>query len=261
MSPRRPEPDWPCLLEDFDLLHLKVDPLRFHRFDFMLDLLEASLPPTFAALDLGTGPGPLAKRIVERFPRARVVLVDHDTSLLKVAEEALRPFGRRVRTVKLDYSKMGWERALPLRRFHAVVTSLALHDLARSQPPTLYRTVCSLLRPGGVFLNSDGVPWDRGKPGIGCLFDRVRKIQVERRSRAPREAFLRELEGWWGPLRRYGPLKEALERRDRAAKTWRPPKAVFDLPSQLASLRRSGFREVDIVWQQLGSASVVLAVK
>ncbi|EQD65321.1 Methyltransferase type 12, partial [mine drainage metagenome] len=170
-------------------------------------------------MDLGTGPGPLAKRIVERFPRARVVLVDHDTSLLKVAEEALRPFGRRVRPVKLDYSKKGWERRPPLRRFHAVVTSLALHDLPRSQTPTLYRAVSSLLRPGGVFLNSDGVSWGRGKPGIGGLFDRVRKIQVERRYWAPREAFLRELEGWWRPLRRYAPLKQALERRDRVAKT------------------------------------------
>ncbi len=261
MSPLRFEPDWSRLLEDFDSLHRKVDPLRFLRFDFMLDLLEASLPPTFTALDLGTGPGPLGKRIVERFPRARVVLVDHDPSLLKVAEEALRPFGRRVRTVKLDYSKKGWERSLPLRRFHAVVTSLALHDLPRSQTSTLYRTIYSLLRLGGVFLNSDGILWDRGKHGVGGLFDRVRTIQIERGYRVPREAFLRELEGWWRPLRRYAPLKEALERRDRVAKTWRPPKGVFDLPSHLSSLRRSGFREVGVVWQQLGSSSVVLAVK
>src|SRR6266540_400547 len=59
-------------------------------YDTMLDVGARILPRrTRRIIDLGTGTGALAARCLARAPRARVVGIDSDTAILKMAERRL----------------------------------------------------------------------------------------------------------------------------------------------------------------------------
>jgi SAM-dependent methyltransferase len=261
MSKSSREPNWYRLLEDYQSLHLRLDPLREVRFDTIMDVLDAGLPSRFVALDLGTGPGPLAKRILERFPRANVVLIDHDRALLEVGRRALSGFGNRAHPLLLDLGKEGWEKILPFKKVDAVVSSSMSHDLTPGAVRRLYHTIYRILRPGGLLINSDYIVGGEKQPRLAMLVEQAFEVQIKRGYRIPRKAFLQGLEEWWQPIRRYAPLHDAIARRDRIARKWRPRKVTMNLPSHFRALRESGFREVKTVWQYMGSPCILVAVK
>ena len=68
-------------------------PDREERFTAMLDVLEVVLPPNFVAVDLCCGPGSLSRRLLSRFPQARVLAVDLDPVLLALGHVVRK--GRR----------------------------------------------------------------------------------------------------------------------------------------------------------------------
>jgi trans-aconitate methyltransferase len=90
-------PNWKKLLQSWDAMQGYYLPRREMRFSAMLDVLQASLPSSFNAIDLGCGPGSLSLRILERFPDARVVAVDYDPVVMTIGKHALKRFGRRIK--------------------------------------------------------------------------------------------------------------------------------------------------------------------
>jgi SAM-dependent methyltransferase len=255
------EPNWHQLIADYERIHLRLDPLRRVRFDTILDMMGANLPRNFAALDLGCGPGSLTMMMLERFPDARVAMVDHDFVLPGVGKEALARFGNRVHVLLLDLSKKGWEKDLPFKKVDAVVTSLAFHDLNPGVVKELYNTVFRILRKGGLLMNSDGILNGGKEPQIDGILEKVRDAQIQRGYRVSRQVFLKELKDWWKPIRKFGPLQQAIARRDEIVRKWQPQKLTMNMPSHLRALNKSGFREVRVVWQVPGSACILVAVK
>ncbi|MGP8078834.1 MAG: hypothetical protein ACLQD8_02330 [Thermoplasmata archaeon] len=62
------------LLAKWDSIFFKtVDPTREERMEAILGVVGAHFHVPFRVLDLGTGPGPLAGRILKRFRGSRVV--------------------------------------------------------------------------------------------------------------------------------------------------------------------------------------------
>src|SRR5271165_6865287 len=94
--------DWHQWLRRWDRQQAGYLPFREERFDAMFDALEALLPPDFIALDLGSGPGSLSQRLLDRFPRARSVAVDQDPVLLAIGQGSLGDVGGRLRWVDAD---------------------------------------------------------------------------------------------------------------------------------------------------------------
>jgi trans-aconitate methyltransferase len=56
--------DWKRWLERWDAQQSGYIPHREERFSAMFDALEILLPPDFVAVDLGCGPGSLARRLL-----------------------------------------------------------------------------------------------------------------------------------------------------------------------------------------------------
>src|SRR4051794_6369013 len=71
--------------EDQQAVH-KID--REQRFAVMLDYVERLTGPPKRVLDLACGPGSITRRVLDRFPAARVVAVDLDPLLLRLAKGA-----------------------------------------------------------------------------------------------------------------------------------------------------------------------------
>ena len=101
-------------------------------------------------LDLGTGTGETARRVLARHPEASLVGVDENEGMLAVASSQL-PAER----VDLRVGRI--EEPLPDGSFDVVITALCVHHLDGSGKADLFRRVHAALVPGGLFVLGDVV--------------------------------------------------------------------------------------------------------
>lgn len=99
-------------------------------------------------LELGTGTGETAVRLLERLPEAELTCVDESAEMLATAATNL-PAGR----VQLIQGRL--QDPLPQGRFDLVVSALALHHLDRHEKPELFNRIRAQLAPGGRFVLAD----------------------------------------------------------------------------------------------------------
>jgi tRNA (cmo5U34)-methyltransferase len=99
-------------------------------------------------LELGTGTGESARRLLERHPRASLVGIDASEPMLALAREALP--GADLRVARL-------QDALPAGPFDLVFSVLAVHHLDGPGKADLFRRVAAVLAPGGRFVLGDVV--------------------------------------------------------------------------------------------------------
>jgi tRNA (cmo5U34)-methyltransferase len=101
------------------------------------------------ALDLGTGTGETAARILQRFPEARLTAIDESPSMLAAARAALghAPF--------LVVQRL--QDPLPPGPFDLVFSALAVHHLDGPGKADLFQRVRRVLRPEGRFVLADVV--------------------------------------------------------------------------------------------------------
>jgi SAM-dependent methyltransferase len=254
----RPTADWPELLASWDRQQTSFMPSRERRFEAMLDVLEAALPPRFTALDIGCGPGSLSERILTRFPRARTIAVDFDPVLLRLGERSHPTLRGRIRWVDVDITSAGWMDSLPARRVDAVVSTTALHWLEAKQIKRLYQDIGRLVRPGGVFLNGDYLPWSADRRTLRRLADGVRTAKAG--GKDPRVRWEKEWNRWWKEIAQEPALKTAFHARQ--ARGYRSHPHHDDLPLNFhkRALRKAGFHEVAVVWQRFENR-VLLGVR
>jgi SAM-dependent methyltransferase len=245
MTRRATEPDWNGWLERWDGQQESFNPDRERRFQTMLDVLEAWLPNRFTALDLGCGPGSLSQRLLRRFPRARVVAIDYDPVVLRLGREALSSLRRRITWVDANIGRPGWPMQLPVQRVDAAVSTTALHWLRPAALRRCYRDLGHLIRRGGVFLNGDILPWGSDRPTLRKLADKVRTTRFAGKSLQSEWA---PWQAWWNAIEKVPALRAEVDER-RARSSEHPPEWPVSLSVHAGALRRAGFREVEVVWQ------------
>ena len=99
-------------------------------------------------LELGTGTGETALRVLRRHPGAALVGVDVSNDMLAVARERLP--GADLRVARL-------EDPLPPGPFDLVFSALCIHHLDGPGKADLFRRVAGVLSPGGRFVIGDVV--------------------------------------------------------------------------------------------------------
>ena len=100
-------------------------------------------------LDLGAGTGETARRVLEKHPAARVVLVDASAKMLAAARAVLAAD----RIEQIFVSQL--EDPLPDGPFDLVVSALAIHHLQSAAKRLLFRRIGELLAGGGRFVMAD----------------------------------------------------------------------------------------------------------
>jgi tRNA (cmo5U34)-methyltransferase len=101
-------------------------------------------------LELGTGTGETARRVLDRHPDAQLVGIDASPGMVEVARVSL-PSDR----AKLLVGRL--EDPLPEGPFDLVVSALAAHHLEGRGKADLFRRVASRLDPAGRFVLADVV--------------------------------------------------------------------------------------------------------
>lgn len=217
---------------------------REARFEAMFDVLALSQGEDFLALDLACGPGSLSARLLQRFPRARVVAMDIDPLLLAIGRNALDGFGDRLRILDGDITEPEWRDLLNGERPNAVLSTTALHWLVPEQQVILYRQVAELLAKDGVFLNGDHQRFDDRHPVQRDWAEAHDQLTQE----TAKEAGAVLWDEWWDSTAKVEALASLREKRE-AIFVDRPPSRSTSIDFHLANLAQAGFAEVGTIWQ------------
>ncbi|MBI3885160.1 MAG: class I SAM-dependent methyltransferase [Opitutae bacterium] len=182
-----------------------------------LDLLARCMPRDGGlVLDLGGGTGALAAAVAEKFPAARVQILDTDPAMLAFARERCAAFGDRVEFVEKSF-------AAPLPACDAVVACIALHHVKdMAAKGRIYRNIFAALRPGGVFANADTVMDSRPHE---------------------REHYFAVWRGWM-QARGHTEAEARQHHANWAGEDYYPP-----LSTELRLLAEAGFTEPDCFWR------------
>ena len=105
-------------------------------------------------MEPGSGPGFIARKILERRSDAHYTLVDWSDAMHGLAREHLGTLASRASFVTANLKDDGWERNLGY--FDVVITLQTVHELRHKRhAPGFHRAVRHVLKPGGSYLVCD----------------------------------------------------------------------------------------------------------
>lgn len=150
-------------------------------------LLQSVSPqPQDVIVDLGCGTGTFAIMIAKAAPGARVIAVDPDPEVLRIAASKAATAQATVEFIEA----LGGDHVeyLPYGQVDKVVTSLVLHQCPMDAKKELLANVYALLTPGGtVFVADYGV-----QPSLlmQMLFNQVRSLDGYENTRANKDGMI-----------------------------------------------------------------------
>lgn len=177
------------------------------------------------AIDLGSGTGLMAQKVLEKFPNARMTLLDLSEEMLKQARERFAGMD------KVDFKIGDISDFSADSEFDAVVSALAIHHLPDADKASLFKRIFAALKPHGIFVNAEQILGET---------EFLRKMYMDARMKIVRERM---------------PESEA----SIAARRFALDKCST-VADQLKWLKDAGFAEVGCVYQYLDFA-VIFAKK
>ena len=248
--------DWRHWLNRWDIQQMGYLPHREARFNAMLDVLEALMPEEFIAIDLACGPGSISQRLLNRFSKARCIAIDLDPVLLTMGQAVLGDMAGRLRWIEADLMTIDLISQVGEPQVDAVLSTTALHWLPTARLLQIYQQLGCWVRPGGVVLNGDNIPF---APHLST-FQNVANAMSQRRQKG---AFglqgMEDWEHWWLSLAKEPRIKDLLEERNRRF-VWKGAEEHPICELHEAGLSDAGFQEVGVIWQHMDDR-VLMAVR
>ena len=244
-------PRWSRWLGSWEAQQQNLLPRREERFALICAAVARHCGPEPRVLDLGSGPGSLAFRLVRSLPAARVLAIDRDPVLLEIGRRAL---ARRPQIQFADRNLADPELPELGASFDAAVSSTALHWLDRAALSTLYRSLAAMLRPGGLLVNADHL---REEGGVIGQLTRGLEGDLEVTQRGHMAQGPRTWEGWWAEAEAAPELAGPMAERRRREHHHPAHQQPTSLEQHQQALREAGFAEVSSLWQYLGNRVLV----
>lgn len=201
-----------AMVQEYDSLIRRAVP----RYDEMTGRLIGYLPPgAESILELGCGTGNLSLKLAERYPKAKLTLVDAAPQMLEVTKERLG--SRRASFVPATFEDLNLEP----ESFDLVTSSISLHHVRDKS--ALYGALRRWIRPGGTFRFADQLA---GGTEANHAVNWARWLEFCRRPGNCTEAEVSSLLDHASAHDHYTPLRE-----------------------HFRLLEKAGFRNLDCVWR------------
>jgi len=139
------------------------------------------VPQVRRVLELGSGPGFLAKHLLQRFPAIEYVALDFSSAMHDLAAERVADLGKRLTFVERNFRDVDWGDGLG--RFECVVTLQSVHELRhKSRARTLHEQVLNVLVEPSIYVVCDHFVGDGG------MSNRELYMTIEEQDAALRQA-------------------------------------------------------------------------
>jgi len=147
--------------QDWEQSAMIKRPWRAEFFACFRDQIAESPLSINRLLELGSGPGFLAKCLLESVDHFTYTLLDFSSAMHTLAKVRLGTLAARAEFVERSFKKLTWTTGLD--KFECVVTNQAVHELRHKRhAPLLHAQVKSLLTPNGFYLVCDHYAGDGG---------------------------------------------------------------------------------------------------
>jgi tRNA (cmo5U34)-methyltransferase len=208
---------------EYDKLIATLIPHYTDLIEAAADAVDTAARTSPAVVDLGTGSGALAQRILRVRPKARLIGIDSDASMLAAASRRL---GGKIQAIEEDFER------IRIPRCDVVSASFALHHIPTGRrKAAVYKRCFQSLRPGGMFVSAD------------CYL--ASSAVMRKRNR----------ETWLQHLRRAYTRKKA----ELFLRTWAKEDVYFTLDREIELLKEAGFG-VEVTWRE-DSFAVLVGLK
>jgi hypothetical protein len=176
--------------------------------------------------------------------------VDFDPILLKIGQEMAKGTTDRIQFKRADLRDGDWW-ADYRGTFDLVVSATALHWLSAEHLAQTFRLTYEVFKPGAWFFNSDHVASD--DPAVGGA--RYRELLEQKQQAAFRATKADDWEGFWQKLAEELGAPNIASVRD-ISECWEGTDDGQPMQFHLTALQASGFRHVEVCWQDLGEAVI-----
>lgn len=208
---------------EYDTLIATLIPHYLELIDSAAATVGVVARATPTVVDLGTGSGALAQRILKARPKASLIGIDEDGSMLAAATRRLRG---RIHTIEENFE------TVRIPACDVVSASFALHHVRTDRRKgSLYKRCFASLRRGGMFVSAD------------CYLASSAKVQA------------RDREAWLNHLQRAYPRAKA----ENFLRTWAKEDVYFTLEREIELLSQAGFA-VDVTFRR-DSFAVLIGLK
>ena len=157
-------------------------PDRIALFDLILSGINRPGLPNTHVLELGIGPGYMARHILERNRAVTYEGLDFSDVFFEIAKETVGDLAQRLTLTKADLTDQDWPRRLS-QTPGAIISTWALHDLGSQKAVAdVYARCYETLPKGSVLINGDfikpdGTDWEfePGRFAIGRHIELLRQ--------------------------------------------------------------------------------------
>jgi SAM-dependent methyltransferase len=136
---------------------------RLQLFELIFEKITEGVLPSVHVVELGIGPGYMARFILERARGERTITyegIDFSSAMFDIARETLGDLVAQVTLTTADLLDPSWVARLT-RMPGAIISTWALHDLGSEQAiGSVYEIAYRTLPKGGVLLNGDFIKPD-----------------------------------------------------------------------------------------------------
>lgn len=122
-------------------------------------------------LDLGAGTGLFSEFVQQKYPNAKITLVDLSQNMLDIAQKRFSS-NKNINIIQQDFTTFKDEKL-----YDAVISSLAIHHLEDKAKANLYNTIFALLKSDGIFINAEQVAGE--SEYLNHLYDKEWREKVE----------------------------------------------------------------------------------
>ncbi|MFS0868535.1 class I SAM-dependent methyltransferase [Paenibacillus xylanilyticus] len=170
--------------QDYDMQRKQLIPCFNDFYGMALDLMECSKDNP-RILDLGAGTGLLSGMVLQKYPNARITLMDISEKMLEMARRRFADTDQ-VQYVVGDYTKHAFTSS-----YDMIISSLSIHHLTHADKKNVFGTVYKMLKPGGLFINADQV---QGRTPMTDAYYRDRWLDAIHKSGLSDEAISASIE-------------------------------------------------------------------
>jgi tRNA (cmo5U34)-methyltransferase len=197
---------------EYDALIATLIPHYTELIDAAATAVDAVARNTPAVVDLGTGSGTLAQRILKVRPKARLIGIDADASMLATATRRLRG---NIQIIEENFEQ------IRIPRCDVVSASFSLHHIPTGRrKAALYKRCFQSLRPGGMLVSAD------------CFLATSAVLRKRHR------------QAWLDHLQR----RHTRKKSEQFLRTWAKEDVYFTLDREIELLSDAGFG-VEVTWR------------